>query len=132
MLRPLLIGFGLLETLAPERIVEPAERLAFENPDAGVLRSWTIPMARLEGLVFLWLLVRTDRGLSDLRLPLGVFGFAMALSPRTTLEFWLDVAYENADDLETKSWVLPATRLIGVVYLVLGLAATRADTPVGE
>ncbi|SDR29838.1 hypothetical protein [Natronobacterium texcoconense] len=127
MLRPLAIGFGLLETLAPERIVDPAERLAFENPDDGRLRSWTLPMARLEGLLFLWLLLRKDSGPSVLRLPLGALGFVMALLPRTALEFGLEVAYENAEELETKSWVLPVTRLIGALYLVLGLLAMRAD-----
>lgn len=137
MLRSLAIGFGLLEVLAPERIVEPAERLAFENPDDGRLRPWTLPMARLEGLAFLWLLVRPnrdrdrdrDRRLSELRLPLSTFGAVLALAPRTTLEFFLDVAYENAADLETRSWVRPATRLLGALYLAVGLFAARADAP---
>ncbi|SFC20195.1 hypothetical protein SAMN05444422_105253 [Halobiforma haloterrestris] len=137
MLRPLAIGFAVLEILAPERIVGPAERLAFENPDDGRLRPWTLPIARLEGLAFLWLLVRPnrdpnrnqDRGLSGLQSPLGAFGAVLALAPRTTLEFFLDVAYENAADLEVKPWVVPATRLLGALYLAVGLFAARADAP---
>ncbi|APW97112.1 hypothetical protein CHINAEXTREME_04715 [Halobiforma lacisalsi AJ5] len=142
MLLPLAIGFGLLEILAPERIVEPAERLAFENPEDGRLRPWTLPMARLEGLAFLWLLVRPDRNqdrdrdrdrrLSGLQSLLGAFGAVLALAPRTTLEFFLGVAYENAADLETKPWVVPATRLLGALYLAVGLFAARTDAPEGD
>lgn len=129
MIRPLALGFCLLEIVAPRRLAEAGERIALENPGDGRLRSWTLPMARLEGLVVLWLLVRDDRSLADLRLPLGIFGVVMTLAPRGTLEFGLELAYENPDDLRVKSWVRLATRLLGACYLALGLLAGRADTP---
>ncbi|SEW25865.1 hypothetical protein [Natrinema salifodinae] len=132
MNRALAIGFGLLQLVAPRRIIEPGERLAFENPDAGRLRAWTVPMARLEALLFLWLLGRDDESLAELRVPLGVFGVAMALAPGAALAFGLESAYENPDDLEVKSWVVPATRLLGAVYLSLGLFAATADAPTDD
>lgn len=126
MIRALAFGFGLLEVVAPRRIVEPAERLAFENPDDGRLRPWTVPMARLEGLAFCWLLAGGPERVRKLRGPLAVLGFAMALLPQRALEFGLAMAYENPNDLEVKSWVGPATRLIGACYLVVALLSRRA------
>ena len=117
---------GLLQLLAPNAIVEPAERLAFENPETGRLRRWTLPIARLEGLAFVWL-VNRDSGVSRrLRAALFASGFAVALAPRTAVESGLEMSYENAADLELKPWVVPVTRLLGVCYLVAGVFAGRA------
>lgn len=119
MKRALALGFALLEIVAPRRIVTPAERLAFRNPETGRLRPSTMPIARLEGLLFAWLLLR-ERGLSrPLRAALVALGTAMALVPRTAVESGLALAYENAADLALKSWVVPATRLLGVLYLIV-------------
>ncbi|OIB55539.1 hypothetical protein [Natrialba sp. SSL1] len=129
MLRHILTGIGILEFAAPRRIVRAAERIAFENPGEGRLRRWTIPMARLEALVFTWAAVR-KRGPPALARPLlAGLGLAMALAPRSALEFGLRVTYENPDDLEVKPWVGPLTRALGVVYLVAALATGRADAP---
>ncbi len=129
MLRHLLTGIGILEFAAPRRIIRAAERIAFENPGEGRLRRWTIPMARLEALVFTWAAVR-NRGPPALARPLlAGLGLAMALAPRSALEFCLRLTYENSDDIEVKPWVGPLMRALGVVYLVAALAAGRADTP---
>ncbi|GAB3678447.1 hypothetical protein [Halopiger thermotolerans] len=127
--RAFALGFALLEILAPRRIVEPAERLAFRNPDVGRLRPSTMPIARLEGILFACLLVRERRPSQPLRAGLVALGAAMALVPRTAVESGLALSYENADDLELKSWVVPVTRLLGACYLVAGLFAGRAETP---
>lgn len=129
MKRVLALGFSLFLVVAPRRIVDPAERLAFENPEVGRFRPWTLPMARLEGLAFGWLLVRGADRPDVLRRALALLGLAMALAPRPALAFGLEVAYENPGDLEVKSWVAPATRLLGVVYVVIGLVAGRVDAP---
>ena len=129
MRRLLALGLGLLVTLAPERIVDPAERLAFENPDAGRLRPWTLPIARLEGIGWTWLLVsRRGRG-PAFDAALGGLGFVLALVPRTALAVGLAIAYENADELEVRPWVVPAARLLGAAYLAAGLFADRVATP---
>ncbi|ELY46046.1 hypothetical protein [Natronorubrum sulfidifaciens] len=132
MIRALAIGVGLLEAVFPRRLIDAGERLAFDTPETGRLQPWTVPMARLEGLVFVWLLARKGGGLDALRAPLGVVGVAMALSPRAVVAFALEVAYENPDDLECKPWVVPATRLLGAVYVVAGLFAGRGATPKDE
>lgn len=132
MIRALAIGFGLLEAIVPKRLIDAGEWLAFDTPETGRLQSWTVPMARLEGVLFVWLLARKGGSLGALRAPLGVFGVAMALMPRAVVAFALEVAYENPDDLETKSWVVPATRLLGVGYVAAGVFAGRSRTPEDE
>lgn len=115
--------------LAPERIVGPAERLAFENPDAGRLRPWTLPIGRLEGLLVVWLTGRRSDGTAVLEPLVAGLGVVLALAPRTALRLGLRTAYENPTELEVKPWVVPATRLIGALYLAVGLLAGRGTAP---
>lgn len=129
MKRALATTVGLLQLLAPNAIVGPAERLAFENPEVGRLRRWTLPIARLEGLAFVWLVNRDGGVARRLRIPLAAFGFLMALAPRTMAESGLELSYENADELELRSWVIPATRLLGVCYAVLAVVPRRVSAP---
>lgn len=132
MFRALAVGSGLLHVVAPRRIVDLAERLAFENPDAGRLHPWTLPLARLEGLAFAVLAARRV-GLSEpLKAPIALLGFMLAAIPRRMLEYGLAIAYENPDDLAVKSWVVPAARVLGVVYVLLALVPMRADAPEDE
>lgn len=129
MWRTLLAGFGALELLAPDRIVTRGERLAFENPEAARLRAWTLPMVRLEGVAAVWLALRWERALPGLRPILALGGVPAALAPRGVLAAALAVAYENPDEIEVKPWLLPATRLLGAVYLAVALFSARVDAP---
>ena len=115
--------------LAPERIVEPAERLAFENPEDGRLRPWTLPIGRLEGLLVVWLAGRRSGGTTVLKPLVAGLGVVLALAPRTALRLGLRTAYENPTELEVKPWVVPATRLVGAWYLVVGLFTGRGAAP---
>lgn len=85
-----------------------------------------MPIARLEGVPFAWLLLRERRLSRPLRAALVTLGTAMAMLPRTAVESGPTLAYENAADLELKSWVVPVTRLLGAGYLAAGLFAGRA------
>jgi len=58
--RTLAIAPDLLEVIAPALLIDFGKRLAFETPDRGRVRPWTIPVARLEGLAFVRLLHRDD------------------------------------------------------------------------
>ncbi|MFC6767111.1 hypothetical protein [Natrinema soli] len=127
--RTLAIGFGLLEVIAPDRVIEFGERLAFESPDRGRLRPWTIPIARLEGLAFVWLLSRDEGVPAGIETGIVIGGCLMALLPRTVVGWGLEAAYENPGDLELKGWVIPATRLLGVAYLIAGLFSRPVDAP---
>ncbi|ELZ21930.1 hypothetical protein C477_04804 [Haloterrigena salina JCM 13891] len=129
MRRSLAFGLGLFMALAPERIVEPAERLAFENPHVGRLRPWTLPIGRLEGLLVVWLVGRRSDGTTVLEPLVAGLGVVLALAPRTALRLGLRTAYENPTELEVKPWVVPATRLVGACYLVAGLFAGRGAAP---
>lgn len=129
MLRLVLVAVGILEALAPNRIVESAERIAFENPDEGRLRRWTIPMARIEGVAFVWLAGTGRLDSPAVRRMLLACGILMAAFPKRAVESGLGLAYENPDELEVKSWVKPATRALGVVYLMLALFVSRSDAP---
>ncbi|MCU4742304.1 hypothetical protein [Natronoglomus mannanivorans] len=130
--RLLLVAFGLLEMLVPERIVQWGERLAFENPGEGTLRPWTLPMARLEGLAFVWLVLRGRSVPTPFRGALAAIGLPAALFPKPFVTGALGMAYENPADLELQSWVVPFTRVLGVVYLVVALFAGRADAPMDD
>lgn len=126
MFRPLLVAVGLLEIAAPEQIVDRAERVAFENPEQVRLRWPTIPIARLEGVLFVVFALRgAPRGS---RRALAALGVPLALAPDRTLAVALGMAYENGKGIEVRPWVRPITRLLGVVYLLTGLAG-RADAP---
>ncbi|MGQ3412780.1 hypothetical protein ACT4ML_11045 [Natrinema sp. LN54] len=132
MRRLLAIGFAVLEIVAPRQIIEMGERIAFTDPGAGRLRPWTVPMARLEGVAFVWLLGRDDGVPARIETALAVVRFVLALFPRTVVERSLEVTYENADELELKRWVVPATRLLGAMYVIAGLFARPVGTPADE
>ena len=129
MFRPLFMLVGLLEILVPRSIVAWGERLAFDNPGVGRLRSWTVPIARIEGIVFVLYAHRGRRVPPMLKRILLVLGFTLALAPRTVLDWSLRSCYENSEQLEVKPWVVPATRVFGILYLVIGLFPRRVDTP---
>ncbi|QCW04867.1 hypothetical protein [Natrinema pallidum] len=129
MRRALVIGVGVLELLAPRRVIRFGERLAFSNPEDGQLRSRTVPIARLEGVVFVWLVGREEGLPAGSKAVLATAGIVMAQVPQSVVEMNLHLAYENADELELKRWVVPLTRLLGVVSLLAGLFATPVDTP---
>ncbi|ELY97996.1 hypothetical protein [Natrialba asiatica] len=130
--RAFAITLGLLEVVAPNRIIASAERLAFENPETGRLRRWTVPIARLEGTLFVWLAARAEGPPAIARPLAAALGAAMALFPRSALEFGLAISYENAAELEVNSWVVPLTRVLGACYLVAALGARRVATPTPE
>ncbi|AGB33608.1 hypothetical protein C488_18665 [Natrinema pellirubrum DSM 15624] len=129
MRRALAVGAGLLVIAVPDRIVAAAERLAFVDPDAGRLRPWTIPIARLKGAIVVWLLGRKRGSPSGLETGLAVVGLGLALFPRTALEVGLELAYENGNELEPKRWVLPVTRLLGIGYVAVALFPQPIDAP---
>ncbi|WP_207586255.1 hypothetical protein [Halomontanus rarus] len=126
--RTLLVAFGLLEVLLPERIVRWGERLAFENPDEGILRPWTLPIARLEGIAFVWLVLRGSIP-SPFRKGFVVIGLPAVLSPKPFVTGALGVAYENPDDLKLRPWVVPFTRVLGVASFAVVLFSGRVDAP---
>ncbi|MDG5817744.1 hypothetical protein [Natronococcus sp. A-GB7] len=127
MLRPLLLAFAVLEILAPDRIVARGERLAFENPDAGRLRPWTLPLARLEGLAVVWLVWNRETAWPGVKPLFAVLGLPALLQPRAFLNVALATAYENPDDIEPRAWVVPLTRLLGACYLLVALWPDGSD-----
>ena len=127
MLRTLLSVIGLVMVSIPRRIVEAAETVAFENPEDAVLRGWTIPMARLEGIGYLFVVRRAGVLSGVVGVIFGLFGSLAAVAPRQYLDFGLSLAYENPDDITVKSWVLPVTRVLGITALVLTVASLRGE-----
>lgn len=43
---------GIVELVAPETLINTAERLALDNPDECELKSWVYPATRLIGLLY--------------------------------------------------------------------------------
>jgi hypothetical protein len=126
MLDRLLVAFGVVELLFPERLIDYGEGLALENPDECELEPWVPAVARLEGLAFLWLVFRGRASLVTFRSLFGFNGLLAVLSPRGFLDYWTGVVYADHERCEWKPWVVPATRLIGVVYLALAFSGRRA------
>jgi hypothetical protein len=114
---------GLLEALFPRRIVTLAERVTFRDRGEAELRSWIVPAARAEGL--LWLLLVRRGSTPALGTLLGIAGVPALLAPRRTLDVALRLAYEESETIELASWVVPVTRVIGVVYVLAGLRSLR-------
>ncbi|SIR63969.1 hypothetical protein SAMN05421858_3062 [Haladaptatus litoreus] len=61
MLRLLLSTIGFTELLLPNTLIDRAEQLALDNPDDCELQSWIIPGARIEGLLIVISMWRSDR-----------------------------------------------------------------------
>ncbi|MFC7214055.1 hypothetical protein ACFQO4_08175 [Saliphagus sp. GCM10025334] len=129
MWRAIVLVFSVVETLFPDRIIAWGERKAFENPNAGELRTWTMPMARLEGVLFAWLALGGRSRTPTVARLVAILGVPALLAPERFVRTALELAYRNPDDLELKPWVVPATRAIGLCYVVLGTVAGRVSAP---
>lgn len=126
----LLALVGLVETLFPNCIVAVAERVAFRDRGEAELRSWVRPAARVEGL--LWVLLARRSRSSPLRLLLGVLGVPLVLAPRRAAAVGLKLAYERSETIELAPWVAPATRIIGLVYVLAGVRSLSEESPSSE
>lgn len=125
MLRGLLRLWGLVVLLVPRRVVDAFEPIAFENPEDARLRAWSLPIARLEGILFVLLAGRDDGG-DLLATFFTLVGIPAVIAPRRYLEWGLSIAYENPEDVEVRSWVLPFTRALGAIYLLIALRGWRS------
>lgn len=127
MWKRVLVAFGLVELAFPRRVVEFGEALAFSNPGESELRPWTIPAARVEGIAFLALVLRGKPSYSRLEPLLGLLGVPALLAPRRYLDAAMRIAYEDAERIEPKPWVVPFTRLLGLVYVLVALRGVFSD-----
>ena len=125
MLRKLFTAVCAIELLAPRALMDAAESAAVDDPGASDLRSWVLPGARLEGLLFLVMLWRSDRSYSQFKKLLGAIGLLAFLAPRQYVEQGSRLAYSDASTIEWRPWVYTGTRLIGLLYLLVGLAELR-------
>lgn len=129
MLRELLSPVCAVELLAPATLIESAERVALENPEACERRSWVVPGARLEGLVVLWLLWRSDESYAAFKRFLGLVGVLVLLFPRAYVEYGSGVAYTETSSPEWRPWVYTGTRLVGLLYVLVALDELRSQSP---
>lgn len=127
MLRKLLIGFGCFEIVKPQPVIDACERIGLENPEEAQLRQRALWGARLEGLLFVWLLVRGRDGSTLVSTLLGLAGIVLILLPNPIIELSQRLVYENTDDLELRPWVKPAARLLGGLYLLVVALSMRSD-----
>lgn len=121
MRRLLLALLTAVQIAVPDRIVTHSERLAFENPETARLRNWTLPMARLEGVVGIWLAWNWEAAWPGVRPLFGTVGLPALFLPEAFLDVALQTAYENPEAIELKSWVRPATRLLGLCYVLVAI-----------
>ena len=132
MLRKLLIAFGCVEIIKPQPVINACERIGLENSADAELRPHALWGARLEGLAFIWLLVRGREGSTLVSTLLGLAGLALIVLPKPIIELSQDVVYENTDDLELKPWIEPAARALGGLYLLVVVLSKRSDESADE
>ncbi|WP_137291176.1 hypothetical protein [Natronorubrum halophilum] len=132
MLRKLLIAFGCFEIVKPQPVMDACERIGLENPTEARLRPHALWGARLEGLVFVWLLVRGRAGSTLVSTLLGLAGLILVALPEPIIDLSQRLVYENADDLELRPWVKPAARALGGLYLLVVVLSKRSDEPTAE
>jgi hypothetical protein len=119
MIRTALILFGVVEMLAPQPIIDACERIGLESPEEAQLRSGANLLARLEGAMVVWLLVRGRERSPLVSTLLGGAGALAVVYPDPLIRLSQSFAYENPGDLELRPWVRPAARLLGVLYLAV-------------
>ena len=127
MLRKILTAIGLVELLAPDALIEAAEQIALENPEECELRSWVVLGARIEGLVFLLFMWRSDDSYSAFKKFLGLIGILALVSPRAYVDYAAPLAYTDANSCNWKPWVYQGTRLVGLLYVLIALNELRPD-----
>lgn len=128
MIRKLLVLFGVVEILVPGPIIDACERIGLENPETAQLRSWANVLARVEGGLFVWLLVRGRERSPLASTLLGVTGLLAMVYPTPLIRLSQSFAYENSGELELRPWVRPAARLLGALYLaVVVLSSAESD-----
>jgi hypothetical protein len=127
MLRLLLSAIGIIELLSPNALIDRAEELALENPDDCELRPWIIPGARVEGLIFLVSMWRSDRSYSSFKQFLGVIGLLALVFPRAYVDYGAKLAYADPSNCRWKPWVYFGTRLVGLLYVIIALDELRND-----
>ena len=125
MLRKLLTTICTVEVLAPETLIDSAEKIALENPEECELQSWVLPGARFEGVAFLLMMWRSDASYSSFKKFLGVIGLLALLFPRSYVEYGARLAYRDASTCEWKPWVYTGTRLVGLLYVLVALGELR-------
>ena len=128
MLRELLIAFGLVEVVKPHPVVDACERIGLENPETAQLRPWALWGARVEGLLFVWVLVRGRNGTIGSVL-LGAAGVVLVVAPRPLIRRSQDLVYENSAELELKPWIEPAARALCLCYLIVVALSRRVGAP---
>lgn len=127
MLRKILTAITIVEALSPERLIDTAEQIALDNPTDCELRSWVVPGARLEGLLILALIWRSDASYSAFKKFLGVIGLLAMLYPRSYIEFGSELAYVDSKKCNWKPWVYLGTRVVGFVYVTIALSELRQE-----
>jgi hypothetical protein len=125
-----LVVVGLIEALFPRGVIDLAERIAFQDRGESTLRSWVIPAARLEGL--LWILLGRRDSNSALGSFLGIVGFPMLLAPKRTLDTMLALVYKDSKNIELAPWVVPVARAIGILYALIGWKSIRRSKSTSE
>jgi hypothetical protein len=121
------LPLAVLEFLVPRRLVAASERLAFRNPEAARLRRGVISVARMEGLVFIWVALRGGPVPSWLRAFVGTLGVPMLLLPKRAVDVAMRLGYRNADEVDVRRWVQTATRVLGLAYVLVAIGVFPRD-----
>lgn len=121
MLRRLLMACAAVEVLFPRTVIDFCEQIGLENPGEARLRPFATGVARLEGLVVIWVLRRGRANAPVVSTVLASAGALALVHPRPLIRLTQEFAYENTADLELRPWVVLAARALGGLYLLVVL-----------
>ena len=121
MLRTVLTAVCIVELLTPKGLIGVAEKLALDNPGECEYNSWVVPGARIEGLLFLFIMWRSDSSYAAFKEFLGVVGILAFFFPRAYVDYGSEFAYTDASGCEWKPWVYTGSRIVGLLYIGISL-----------
>lgn len=84
-----------------------------------------VPGARVEGIDFPFLVWRSEASYSAFKRFPGVIDLLALISPRTYVDYSAELAYTDARSCNWKPWAYPATRLVGLLYVLIALGELR-------
>jgi len=125
MARTSFIILGIVEALFPSRLTDLYEKLAYENPEAGIRKEWLGSVVRAEGIVVAILSLLGGRGYAWFLNFIGLAGAIAASFPAQYLDFATRLIYENPEDIESTDRIPAVIRGLGLLYVFVSLWAWK-------
>jgi|AntRauMinimDraft_4_1070384.scaffolds.fasta_scaffold04962_2 hypothetical protein len=125
MIRTIIGVLGGLTALVPDRIVDTFERVAVENADEVEPRSKLLPTLRAEGVFIVAIALIGGRAYAWTMYVTGAFGAVLLTAPRLYRAIAARFVFDDPDAVEWNDGFDRVLRLVGALYVLLGLRELR-------